>query len=287
MRNLSRIPRLFEQITLLTLKTLIVTLILGYGGLIAFSGMMGYDVGNYQIATVYTFDRIDIACGQTRFRVSNGSLTTARRMDREDYAIVVGDIEATWPEPIQRWSQAPPSAFHQMRLSLNAKDMAQLLDVNKAHMRPLLRDESDEIRLRRQARQLFDRGAARLRPLLLPHLDSYRPPARGVMDLAILDEKWGGLWTLTTGPMARGPSPPSVVVTYGHWIAFSLITVSSLLLAMTVSAAALGTLAQAILWIWSVVREPGQFMEAPGTNAFITLTILLVAGALVFVLKVM
>ena len=104
------------------------------------------------------------------------------------------------------------------------------------------------------------------------------------MDLAILDEGLG--WTLTTGPMGRVGESRAAVSQFGNIISLTLISGCSLLIVLVVAAACLGNIAPVVVWVRSLVWGPAHFAEAPVRHLLSVVLILLVAGALVVILRV-
>ena len=285
MNTLNRVTHLLDRIIAVALKILIVALVLGYGGVIFFAGLAGYRTGHYRMAEVYTFDHIAFSCGETTLEVEKGSLVTARRAGEVNYAILMGDIRAEWPPRIQQWSQVPPATFHQLRLSFNPDDLHRLLEENRTSLRQLLKYETDANYLREQAAESFDWAADRFQPLLLPQVDFFRPPPVGTMDLAILDEGLG--WTLITGKMDRVGESWAAVSRSGGNIARTLLSGCALLIVLVVASACLGNIAHVVVWVRSLVRGPARFAEAPGRHLLSGVVVLLVAGALIVILRIM
>ena len=286
MSSLSRVTYFLDRLIVVTLKALIVALLIAYGGNILVSRMHGFLLGSYQIAHVYTFDRIAFTCGETALTAENGSLITAERGGEENYAVLEGDIRVEWPENIRKWDHVPPQAIRRLRMSLNAGDLRRMIERNRETLRELLEYESDAIYLRQRAEEkAFEIGTDRFRPLLFPQLEFFWPPPEGALDLAILEDGEGAekFWTLRTGP-CRSSEPPSAIWDYVSDLSMTLFLFSPLLIAVLVAAGALACVAHAAVWAGSLIREPALFADAPFKNSVLALVVLLTAGALVSVI---
>lgn len=282
MQNLDRVTHLLDRVALWALKTAVVTLLLAYGALIAFSQLNGFQVGRPRVAEAYTFDRLVFTCGETVLRATDGNLVTARRHGELRSAILTGEIQVEWPPDRRQWNL--PSVIHQFRMNLHPDDLRRLVADPGLHL--LLSGESEAVHLKEKARKLFDRGADRI-PWLMPTLEFFRPPPPGVIDAAILDQEWGGLWTLTTGSMTPPHWTPSPLGEKGAVAGGILLIVGVVLLAVVVAAGMLGTAAHALAWAVALARTPGSFGQAPLFHGLAALALLLAGSALLVVLRVL
>ncbi|MFA6110913.1 MAG: hypothetical protein WDA75_19305 [Candidatus Latescibacterota bacterium] len=280
MQNLDRVTRLLDRVVLWALKTAIVTLLLAYGALIVGSQLNGFRVGRPRVAEAYAFDQLSFTCGETVLRATDGNLVTARRHGELRSAILTGEIQVEWPPSIRHWNLPP--VIHQFRMNLHPDDLRRL--VADPGLRRLLSGESDAVHLKEEALELFDRGADRI-PWLMPTLEFFRPPPPGVMDAAILDQEWGGLWTLTTGAMSPPQWTPSPLAEKGVVVGGILLVVGVVLLAVVAAAGVLGTAVHALSWAITLARTPGSFRQAPLFHGVALLIVLLAGGALLAVIR--
>lgn len=285
MDSLTRVKHLLDALSLTTMKTLVVALLVAYGGLIFFSGLAGFQSGSYRITEVYQADGVRFACGEASLEVESGTIVTAQRGGEGNYAVLSGDIRMEWPPAMRTWSPTPPPRVHTLRVSLNPADLARMIDGNRDHLQELLTYESDAIRLKEKAHKSFEYGADRLQPLLLPQLEFFRTPPAGTLDLVILDEDLG--WTLTAGPMPRVTGWRASVSRHGRLLCHTLVALCSFLVVLLLAAAVLANVARAAGWARSMVKTPSHFAEAPLRNLFAVFVILLTVCAAVPVLCVM
>lgn len=278
--SLERIVQIFHRILIASVEALLLTLLMAYGGMLYFSYAQGFHSGSYRITRTFTYETLEWVCGPARFSVTDGVLVIAERGDVENYVAMEGTIRAEWPERIRNWSHVPPDTVGRLRISVNPADLERIIGENQ--LRELLPYETKDMQIRSQVGKLFEKG--QYQAGLLPLIETYRPAPLGGMSLAILDDKWGpdmGGWTLTTGtPFPR--TEPSWFLRFRS-LPFRLLALAPLLIVIGVAVGFLACVAQALSWLFSMVRSPGSFGEAPLRHTATGLLALLTSASLISV----
>lgn len=279
--SLERIVQIFHRILITSVKALILTLLMAYGGMLYYSYAYGFHSGSYTVTRTFTYEALEWVCGPTRFSATDGVLVIAEREGVENYVAIEGAIRAEWPERIRNWSHVPPDTLGRLRISVNPADLKRIIGENQ--LQELLPYETRDMQIRSHVGKLFGKG--QYKAGLLPLIETYRPAPVGGMSLAILDDKWRpdmGGWTLTTGtPFPR--TEPSWLVRKTRSLPFQLLALAPLLIVIGVAVGFLACVAQALSWVLSLVQSPGGFREAPLRHTAAGLLALLTSASLISV----